>query len=85
MGVCRDGQQCLSGQPMQSLTALSMKTLLLMSSLNLPSFPLAPRFPLSYRTDSTKEGRTAELGAEIGMERMNETVLRALSGLKTHW
>ena len=70
---------------MQSLTALSMKTLLLMSSLNLPSFPLAPRFPLSYRTDSTKEGRTAELGAEIGMERMNETVLRALSGLKTHW
>lgn len=42
VGVCRDGQQHLSGQPVQCLTALSVKTLLLMSSLNLLSVSWNP-------------------------------------------
>ena len=38
VGVCRDGQQHLSGQPVQCLAALSTKTLLLICSLNPSSF-----------------------------------------------
>ena len=38
VGVCRDGQHHLSGQPVQCLAALSTKTLLLICSLNPSSF-----------------------------------------------
>ena len=44
VGVCRDGQHHLSGQPVQCFTSLSVKTLLLICSLNPSSFHASDPF-----------------------------------------